>query len=168
MRAYLLDEGGQIRMIAPYVKAFIEGGLREAVPRWAKTFEPDTKHWLIDRDYEDALREAMADYFEVEHIVTKGEAIRMAMAAAATAREGSAAPRPAHSYQQCLKAVRRIYQEESELHVLPGAPWSVIEAAFRAVARLCHPDLIGPSGHTRMVAVNRAYETLKKRVGGAA
>jgi hypothetical protein len=110
----------------------------------------------------------MSEYFEVEHIVTKAEAIRQAVAAAQAARQGASATRPAHNAQQCLGEVKRLWREEAELHVLPDTPWPVIESAFRALAKLTHPDKVGPSGHARMVAVNRAYELLKKRIGGAA
>lgn len=46
------------------------------------------------------------------------------------------------------------------LQVLPGAPKAVVDAAYRALARIYHPDLSGSS--EQMARINGAYERLKK------
>lgn len=60
------------------------------------------------------------------------------------------------------------------LWVRQGAPVEVVDAAYRALARLHHPDL-APAGtsegkmaerHRRMVRINLAYEKLRARKGG--
>lgn len=46
------------------------------------------------------------------------------------------------------------------LHVTPEAPPEVIAAAFRALAKLYHPDRKGQLATSRMAAINAAYERL--------
>lgn len=47
------------------------------------------------------------------------------------------------------------------LHVTPDAPPEVIAAAFRALAKLYHPDRNGQLATSRMAAINAAYERLQ-------
>ena len=166
MRAYLLREGDRVRVITPYVPDFVTD-LKAEVPYYAKDFDRDSRHWLVDGEYEETVIEVAGRYFETAIVIPEAEALRRERAARAAAPPPPSAPAP-HDTNECARRVRAMWCEEAELYVLPGAPLSVIKAAFRAVAKLCHPDLIGPSGHARMVAVNRAYEALRKRIGGAA
>lgn len=48
------------------------------------------------------------------------------------------------------------------LHLLPTAPLAVIEASYRALARLHHPDAGGNAEH--MKRLNAARDALKERV----
>lgn len=47
----------------------------------------------------------------------------------------------------------------ASLHLLPTAPRPVVDAAYRAMARIAHPDLGGDAD--RMKRINAAYEQLK-------
>jgi curved DNA-binding protein CbpA len=47
------------------------------------------------------------------------------------------------------------------LQVDPEAEDEVVEAAYRRLARKYHPDVAGPGGEARMVALNRAWELLR-------
>lgn len=49
------------------------------------------------------------------------------------------------------------------LYLAPGAPWEVVQAAYRALAGLHHPDRGGDTA--KMQEINEAYEALKKRHG---
>jgi hypothetical protein len=168
VRAFLLREGDRIRVITPYVPDFVTD-LKAEIPYYAKSFDRDSKHWLVDGEYEETVLEVASHYFETTVVVSESDALRRERAARASA---AAPPPPSppspHDANECARRVRGIWKEEAELYLLPGAPWSVIEAVYRAVAKLTHPDLVGPSGNARMVAVNRAYDVLKKRFGGAA
>lgn len=165
MRAYLLREGDRVRVITPYVAEFVTD-LKAEIPYYAKDFDRDSKHWLVDGEYEEALAEVASRYFETAVVIPEAEALWRERAARASAPPPK--PQPPHDTDECARRVRIRWQEEAELYLLPGAPLAVIEAAFRAVAKLVHPDLVGPSGHARMVAVNRAYEALKQKIRGAA
>jgi curved DNA-binding protein CbpA len=48
------------------------------------------------------------------------------------------------------------------LHLLPTAPLAVIEASYRALARLHHPDAGGNAEHMKLL--NAARDALKERV----
>jgi len=53
------------------------------------------------------------------------------------------------------------------LHLLPSAPPELVEAAYRCLSKLHHPDRVAPSerdrAHREMVAVNAAYTELRDR-----
>lgn len=49
----------------------------------------------------------------------------------------------------------------AELMVEPYAPIEVIEAAYRALTRIYHPDVAGPDGTSKMVRINAAIEELR-------
>lgn len=46
------------------------------------------------------------------------------------------------------------------LNVVPGAPMAVVSAAYRALAKLYHPDAGG--SHERMIEVNNAYARIEE------
>ncbi len=53
------------------------------------------------------------------------------------------------------------------LQVDPRADAEVVRAAYRALARLCHPDMAGGS-HERMTALNEAWSVLRNPATRAA
>lgn len=48
------------------------------------------------------------------------------------------------------------------MYLRDNAPNEVVDAVYRALAKLVHPDIIGPQGHERMQRLNLAYEAIKK------
>ena len=56
-----------------------------------------------------------------------------------------------------------------ELHLQPGAPIEVVTAAYRALARLHHPDRWPPQEREertrKMVRINAAYDQIRKQDG---
>lgn len=162
MHAYLLEDPAGIRVISPYNRDFVDA-IKAEIPRWAREFDMDSRTWLVDREYEDTLVSVVRRYYSFDRLITIAESESREQLAAARARTARAAP--AHSPQQCLDQVRRIYREESEVGVFPPArSETVIRACYRARALQLHPDVAGPSSHDAMVALNRAYETLLKSV----
>jgi hypothetical protein len=164
VRAFLLREGDRVRVVTPYVPEFV-ADLKEEIPYYAKTWDRDSKNWLVDGEYEETALEVASRYFETTVVISEADALRRERAA----RSASAPPRPEppHSSTRCAEIVRSVYREEAELYLLPGAPLAVVQAAYRAVSKLVHPDLAGSSSHARMVAVNRAYDFLVKRAEDA-
>lgn len=163
MRAYLLEEPDGIRVISPYNREFVDS-LKAEIPRWARDFDMDSRTWLVDREYEDTLVSVVRRYYSFDRLVTITEADNRANRAAARERASRPAP-AAHSTQQCLDHVRRIYREEAEVGVFPpAASEAIVRACYRARALQLHPDLAGSASHDAMVALNRAYETLLKSV----
>jgi hypothetical protein len=58
---------------------------------------------------------------------------------------------------------RTLYDAYQALGVLPSAPRTVIEAAYRALARDAHPDVGG--SEARMQALNAAMAAIRKERG---
>jgi Putative quorum-sensing-regulated virulence factor len=52
----------------------------------------------------------------------------------------------------------------AELHLLPSAPPEVVDAAYRALVKLLHPDWVGPGSMSRMVALNNARDAIRAGV----
>lgn len=163
MRAFLMREGDRVRVVTPYVPEFV-ADLKEEIPYYAKSWDRDSKNWLVDGEYEETALEVASRYFETTVVVSEAEALRRERAARADSRP-TPPPSP-HGTDECASRVRQVWREEAELYLLPGAPISVIQAAYRAVSKLVHPDLAGAGNHARMVAVNKAYDLLVKRAGG--
>lgn len=165
MKAILVREGRRLRVITPYVPELLTE-MKSVVPYYARDYEPDSRHWLIDADQEDVLRETLETWFEVVIVivVSEDEALRREQAAR---RAGAAPPPPpprgAHSSDECARIVRGVWKEESALFLLPGAPRDVVVAAYRALCKMLHPDVSGRDTHAEMVKVNLAYDALSKR-----
>ena len=166
MRAFLLREGDRIRVVTPYLAEFV-ADLKADVPYYAKDFDRESKHWLVDGEYEEMVREIADRYFETTVVVSEAEALRRERAARASAAPPPPPQQSLHDTNECARRVRVMWREEAELFLLPGAPFEVIQAAYRAVAKLFHPDLVGSGGHERMVAINKAYSVLERRAKGA-
>lgn len=166
MRALLLREGDRIRAFTPYCPDFI-ADLKNEIPFHAKHWDGDAKNWVVDGDYEEPLLEVAERYFDVLVAVSESDALRRERAARATSATPPPQAQPPHDTNECARRVRSIYREEAELFLLPGAPFSVVQAAYRAVAKLFHPDVVGSGGNARMVSINRAYDTLERRSKGA-
>jgi hypothetical protein len=162
MRAFIYREEDRLRVVTPYVREFVDD-LKARIPYHARGFDPEAKHWLIDRDYEEDLETVMSDYFDVTTVVSEAEALRRERAARVAGAAQRPAPEPTHNVEECARRVRHLHQEEAALYLLPGAPWKVVQAAYRALATLLHPDVAGAGSHAEMVRINRAYETLERR-----
>jgi hypothetical protein len=116
--------------------AFAIDELKNVVPSNCRTYDPTKKFWTItdSSSLDDWLYElrrvydVSADY--------NGE------------QPNNPPPRPPQSLATPYKT----------LHLLPDAPPEVVKAAYKALARIYHPDLRGDTA--KMVEINRAYETL--------
>jgi hypothetical protein len=150
-------------VITPYVPEFV-ADLKEEIPYHAKSWDRDSRNWLVDGDYEEALLMVASNYFETTVVVTEAETLRRERAAKASSQPSAAPP---HDTNECARKVRSVWREEAALYLLPGAPYAVIQAAHRALAKLLHPDVTHRDTNAEMAAVNRAYDTLTKRHKGA-
>jgi hypothetical protein len=166
--AVLLIEGSQARLVCPYNSDFLSE-MKERTTYYARRYEAESRSWIFDLDQVDDVEDVASSYFTVRRVVSDQEAGRRVADAVRRAREVWARetrPSGSHDSQECLRKVRGIWREEAELYLLPGAPFDVVRAAYRAVSKLFHPDMVGSDGHARMVAINNAYSALEKRSKG--
>ncbi|MDP9357642.1 MAG: J domain-containing protein [Chloroflexota bacterium] len=130
-----------LRLQFPYHRGLVEA-LKIHIPPHGREYDPLTKAWTV------ALAWA-------------GVAIQLLRGVypdAAVIGEPGASPAPIRSTDPAY----------ATLHLLPTAPPSVIEAAYRALARDLHPDRLPTperaTAHEAMVRVNLAYEALRDRM----
>ena len=164
MQGFFTRTGGSVRLITPFDRAFVDA-LKEAIPWRHRDFDGSTKTWTIHEPYDsEALQLALDYYDDMEEVFTQAGVEReIANAFKTHVCITKEAPGTPHEVSECLRRVRHMHQEFAVLYLLPGAPWSVIQAAYRALVKLVHPDVAGSGSHQAMVEVNRAYEALERR-----
>lgn len=137
---------GRLELSFPYSKYLVED-LKADIPVSNREWNPDRKVWNVHPAYAIAALRLMREVF--------GEVIV----------EDRNSPRrdplpPADRLQ--------IDPDFARLHILPTAPRCVIDAAYRALSKQCHPDRV-PEGervraHEEMIAISNAYDAVKMRV----
>lgn len=127
-----------LKLSTPYEPGFI-AALKQAVPAPYRTWEPETKTWVVRFPYDTAAMEILT-FFPTATVGDRPKAKR-----------GHARP----SGCSCDSDHRALF-------VCQNAPPEVLQAAYRALAKLNHPDAGGD--HARMQAINTAYEHLAGRV----
>ena len=128
---------GEGRFAFPFHRELIEA-LKESVPFRYRTYDPTKKEWLVESEYLDLAIDLLLEFFPDADIPRR--------------------PRPkTHGHE--ASADEAAFRA---LHLLPTAPAPLIEASYRVMARLNHPD-VGGDAET-MKRVNGAYAALKERV----
>lgn len=127
----------------PYDARWV-AGIKASVPASARDWNPVAKVWTVLPPHGRAIVALTFTVFG--RVEVEGEPARFR-------------PRPAP-----IRTMGPAYQA---LHLLPSAPRCVVDAAYRALSREHHPDLLAASEQTRahaaMVDLNAAYEALKAR-----
>jgi hypothetical protein len=141
-----------------YQKNLVEAIKR--IPSAVRSWDPAEKIWYVDNAYiQDACRYLDEAVYDVtakagphgRDTTPEGDAGDDWDDAFDDEDEEEEAPRK-HPYER----------EFTALHLRCDAPAPVIDAVYRALALICHPDRGGE--HRRMVEINLAYEKVKKFV----
>ncbi len=128
MSKIIYTPAGDVVLSFPYVRGFIDE-LKHRIPRSYRSYDPDTKRWRVDCCYADEAEELFYRYFPD----AKGSHY--------TAKaQAPALP------DWCLT-----------LYVLPSAPRPVVDAAYKALSKIYHPDTATGS-HEKMKQLNSAIE----------
>ena len=126
----------------PYDKKWVDG-VKNMVPASARAWDKYTKAWTIAPPFGALVLNFTREVFG--HVDTDG------------ASEPPRRPEP----------IRRADSSLAALHPPPSAPPSLVDAAYRLLAREHHPDRLPAheqsQAHERMVEINAAYEKLRAR-----
>lgn len=118
----------------PYDPAFV-AELKATIPFPYRRWEPVDKVWRIDTLFEEEIADLCREHFGDVRIIRPDE----------------------------TKAGGREPEHYRALFILPEAPIVVVEAAYRALAKLWHPDVSDdPNAVERMQAINLAYQRIKQ------
>jgi hypothetical protein len=133
--AAVVTVGADDRLIlrSPYDPALVDA-LKEAIPRAYREWDAGAKVWRIDPDWGDVMLQALTAIGV--SVVDKRPSVPLPTTVASALQE----------------ACQRLY-------ILPEAPVEVAEAAYKALARLHHPDVGGDT--ETMQALNDAIATFK-------
>ncbi len=129
---------GEAILTFPFNRGLVEA-LKREVPAYARSYEPATKAWTVNQPYiatAGALVEAT--FADVEVIDFRG------------ARSSAPPPRTTPR------------TEYHVLHLQPSAPPELVEAAYRTLTKLYHPDRGGDT--ETMAAINAAVSVIRRRV----
>jgi hypothetical protein len=131
------SEGYGVKISSPDTDAFTYAisELKNTVPSSYRTYNPIKKVWTITDS--GCLNDWLYEMRRVYNINTDY-----------TGAYKPPQPPPAQSLSSPF----------TTLHLLPSAPPEVIKAAYKALARIHHPDARGDAA--KMIEINRAYETL--------
>ncbi len=133
---------GSVRLTFPY-SAYMVDRLKVHVPGYARTFDPDTKAWTIAGGYAGTAAPLMHEIFpDVETIDPTGP------------RFGSQQSGPRFDGGSGTREDPYVV-----LHLRPTAPAELIDAAYKVLARLAHPDVGGDTA--TMQRINAAVETIR-------
>jgi hypothetical protein len=132
--ALLLPDTTEERFIlnSPYDPTFV-AAFKAAIPWTAREWDAARKVWRVD----EAFDAVVIDLAEQHGAIVTDK-------------------RPVAESDQVPPALREAC---AILHITPGAPLAVAEAAYKALARLHHPDVGGDTA--TMQALNEAITTVK-------
>jgi hypothetical protein len=112
--------------------------LKAAIPYRFREWDPARKVWTIESAYADLAIEILLRHFPT-------------------------AETPRHSRPQANTQTRPTDNDPfATLHLLPSAPVEVVKAAYRALAKLHHPDVQGDA--ITMRRLTEAHDALSRRL----
>ena len=127
---------GEVDLRFPYNARLVEL-LKSEIPARARAYDPDDKTWTVIAAYATRAVNLLLDHFPDARIERPG-----------TRAEPAPPLTPARPF--------------AVLHLLPSAPPELIDAAYRTLARLHHPDVGGDPEAMR--ALNDARDALRESV----
>jgi hypothetical protein len=127
---------GEVTLTFPYDKRLVDQ-LKAQIPSYARSYDDAAKSWTIAPTYAavavSLLRASFPD---------------------ATIEESGHRPEP--------QPIRPSDQSYATLHLLPSAPAALVDAAFRCLAKLHHPDVGGDAATMRRLT--EAHDALSRRL----
>jgi len=134
--------------------SFDHGFIREIKTKTAtRKWDERTKEWAIDLSERQTVLGIVKRFFGTDVIQEKNK----------PPEERRKKHRP-RANTMAGSATTALDPDYTVLHLLPSAPPKLVDTAYRTLARLYHPDVSkSPDADTKMKALNRAYDSIKKR-----
>jgi hypothetical protein len=133
------DQG--VRLAFPYDPEMVDG--LKAIPAHARTYSPETKVWAVREPYVEQVVNLLLKHFP--HATVVGE----------RARQSAPPPPPPKA---------PTVGPHAALFLLPSAPPEVVDAAYRALVKIHHPDRLPEpekaTGNATLARINVAYQAL--------
>ncbi len=127
---------GDVVLTFPY-SADLVAALKTRIPAYARRYDPDSHAWTVISSHADVATRLMLDVFS--DVETVG------------AQTGPTFDRGSDTREAALVV----------LHLRPTAPPELIDAAYKALARLHHPDRGGDTA--TMQRLNRAADQIRSQ-----
>lgn len=133
------QEDGSITMRSPYSESFVED-FKRSIPWRSRKWHGEEKHWWVDSRFARDAEVLCKDWFEDVTVILYR-------------REDEQRAAPPNS------APPRSYGPWETLGLLPDRHPLVVEAVYKALMKVHHPDLGGDTATAQ--AINDAYRKLK-------
>lgn len=137
------DPDGQLVLESPYDPGFV-GSLKDAVPHGYRVWDTQRKRWLLSPLYLDELRKVCGTY----HLQLIDDRPEAKMETALTISPYANMPDDLRDAFTCLT-------------LAPAAPLCVAEAAYKALAKVFHPDNRATGDHETAARLVAAIETIR-------
>jgi hypothetical protein len=134
----------EVELSTPYNADFV-AALKGAIPARHRRWDPESKAWSVfgnSRQWADHAVALLLDYFPNAHIAERPE-------------------RTPGPWQACPPHALATDPDFAALHLLPSAPPALVVAAYKILAKYCHPDRGGTEEQMR--SLNLAMDHLRQR-----
>jgi hypothetical protein len=133
-----LSAFGEAVLTFPFNRALVND-LKDGIPYRYREYNPTTKEWTVQPEYLDYAISLLLQHFPDADV-----------------------PASARWQQRRAASTQCDTDDFSTLHLLPAAPQEVIDAAYRALAKIHHPDMGGDAAMMRRLT--EAREALGRRL----
>jgi len=137
--AFLVYFDDEIHAMFRYDPSLIDE-IKDAIPYGRRYWNSDRGVWIIDGSERDAFSGVLQGHgYEPYWLITEEE------------------------HRIALAMERSKNADRTSLGILDTAPWELVDAAYRVMARLYHPDVSGRDTTEKMKEINIAYDRLQKQ-----
>jgi hypothetical protein len=128
---------GEAVLTFPYRAALVDE-LKSAIPFRFRSYDPKDKTWMIEIPYVDLAIEILLEHYPNAEVPQRARA------------------------SDSTEAWTGGQEDFQVLHLLPTAPSELVDAAYRTLAKLHHPDVGGDA--TVMRRLTEAHDVLSRRL----
>ena len=138
--AAIIDKFGNAEIAFDFSHSCVEE-LKRRIPAHCREYDPERRVWAIERGpFVPVAIDILRDIYGAQNVYVHDDRV-------SGHQDATSAPQQDMAY--------------TTLHLLPTAPPELVQAAYRTLSKLAHPDTGGNAAE--MVAINNAIEDLRNR-----